>query len=87
VLLGFGDGVADGVEDVAATCDGVGFSGVDGAVCDGEPPLQAAAADATTRAPATARALRRRRTGANTWLTISPRADLKARAFESLLIT
>jgi hypothetical protein len=80
VLLGLGDGVAaaaDGVEEVAAICDGVGFAGADGAVCGEAPELQAAAADATAKAAAIARALRRKQTGASTTLTISPSALIK----------
>jgi hypothetical protein len=87
VLLGLEEGVGEGVEDVAAICDGVGLSGAEGAVCGEEPALQAAVADATTKAPATAKALRRKRTGASTSLTIAPSADVKARVSGWLLIT
>jgi len=88
VLLGLGDAVvttADGVLEVAATCDGVGFAG-DGAVSGEGPALQAAAADATSKVPATARALLRKRTGARTSLTIAPNARTKPSVSESLFI-
>ncbi|HEX3200012.1 MAG TPA: hypothetical protein VHR39_20915 [Propionibacteriaceae bacterium] len=76
VLLGSGDAVVaagDGAGVVAATCVGVGFSGA--VSCDA-PALHDAAADATTKAPATATTLRRTRTGATISLTITPSADI-----------
>jgi hypothetical protein len=88
LLLGFADALGVGVEAVAATCDGVGLSGADGAVWgDGAPELHAAAADTRTKALATAKALGRKRTGANTSPTIAPSSEINALVFfESLLI-
>jgi hypothetical protein len=75
VLLGFGDVVGDGVEEVAAAGVGVGLAGDVGAVWGDEPPLHAAA-DVTTNAPATASDVRRKRRGATISLTIAPSADV-----------
>jgi hypothetical protein len=93
LLLAFGVVLGDGVEAVvAATCEGVGFSGADGAVCGGAAgELQAAAADTRATALATAKTLRRKRTRASTSPTIAPSFETNALMFfesrSQLLIT
>ena len=67
--------MGDGVDEVAAAGVGVELAGDVGAVCGGEPPLQAAA-DATTNAPATASDVRRKRCGATISLTVAPLSDV-----------
>ena len=72
VLLGFADGVGDGVEEVAGAGVWVGLAGDVGAGCGEDPALQAAA-DATTNALATASDARRWR-ATTSWI-LGPHAD------------
>jgi len=88
LLLGFADALGDAVEAVAAICDGSGLSAAEGAVGGAAAPeLHAAAADATTKALAMAKALRRKRTGANTSPTIAPSFEINAVTFFELFIS
>jgi hypothetical protein len=83
-----GDGLGEGVG--AATCVGGGLSDGEGAVSGDDSAVQAAVAVATTKAAATARAFRRKRTGARIAQTITPRAEVPVEmrvSFDWLLIT